>query len=172
MLHERTWHSVTERSNVSNAAAAASDDSAANRLQLQQMPLICRWQSNGFILDLIIVPNDHMRPPWQICSTTEHCCVSDDDGRAWGHVCGGKSLPRQSWVDSPVVNCHAAVRYHVVQCHIAADELVAIRHCSYTLSSSSVITVFKNFLRFNLVICLLHYAKKDCFDAKHPQRVL
>jgi len=62
----------------------------------------------------------------QICMT-EHGRVNDDDGRVWGYMWGIDHC-RQSWVDSPVVNCHAAVPYHVVQCQIAAGKLVAIRH--------------------------------------------
>ena len=45
-------------------------------------------------------------------------------------TCVGVDHCRQSWVDSPVVNCHAAVPSHVLQRHIAADKPVAIRHCS------------------------------------------
>ena len=53
-----------------------------------------------------------------MCVGVDHCC--------------------RSWVDSPVVNCHAAVPYHVVQRHTVAEKLVAIRHCSKMLSSSPV----------------------------------
>ena len=53
------------------------------RMQRQRMPLICRHQSNAFILGLIIVPNDRQ------IRTTEHGRVSDVDGRAWGYVVGG-----------------------------------------------------------------------------------
>ena len=35
---------------------------AANRLQREWMPLICRQQSNTFILGLIIAPNNHTTP--------------------------------------------------------------------------------------------------------------
>ena len=55
----------------------------ANWLQQrrQRMPLICRRQSNTFILGSTVVPNDHTTQDRQIRSMTEHGHVSDDDGR-------------------------------------------------------------------------------------------
>jgi len=121
--------------------ATASDDSGGELVAA----------AGTFILGLIIVPNDHetSRYAWLSTAawvtTTAVCkgtCV-------WGRV----DHCRQSWVDSPVVNCRVAAPYHV-QYSVTTSRAVGLLNSNKRISKILVVN-----LKFNLVTCLLHYAK-------------
>ena len=77
-------------------------------------------------------------------------------------TCVGADHCHQSWVDSPVVICCAAVLYHVVQCHIAADELKIIlidlskvTHVQMPSCQLGGLTTAQHAGRQDAVLCLL-----------------
>ena len=77
-------------------------------------------------------------------------------------TCVGADHCHQSWVDSPVVICCAAVLYHVVQCHIAADELKIIlidlskvTHVQMPSCQLGGLTTAQRAGRQDAVLCLL-----------------
>ena len=151
------WHSMTETSNVSDPVT--SDDSggklvavAADTFDLLSAVRHVHSRFNNSTNE----PHETGRYAWlSMAAWVAMMAVCEG-------TCVGVDHCHQSWVDSPVVICCAAVPYHVVQCHIAADELKIIlidlskvTHVQMPSCQLGGLTTAQHAGRQDAVLCLL-----------------